>query len=49
MRVTDPEHDTDDTVEKVFVSQNRIDLSDEPEKKLPVSNGNQAREDIAAE
>jgi hypothetical protein len=49
MRVTGPEHVTDETVARVFVSQNRMHLSAEPEKKLPVSNGNHARVEIAAE
>ena len=49
IRVTDPEHDTDETVASVLVSQNRMQRSAEPEKKLPVSNGNHAREDTAAE
>jgi hypothetical protein len=48
-RVTGPGHVTDDTVARVLLSQKRTLRSAEPEKKLPVSNGNHARVDTAAE
>jgi hypothetical protein len=49
MRVTGPAQETEETVAKVLVSQNRMHWSVEPEKKLPVSNGNHDRADTAAE